>query len=126
HGSMGESAVVRHSRPQRTRAREAETPQEYFPSRIGEQRDSDDSENVDGDDVNERPSIRALDVPPRKCPRMTFAKPRAGLCRKIAPAHRPKRPERPPKRPLELKLRHCTGRVDTLSRGLYSDAVIVE
>lgn len=96
HGSMGESAVVRHSRPQRTCAREAQTPQKYSPSRNGEQRDSDESESVDGDDVNERPGILRLDVPPWKCPRMTFAKPRAGLYSKIAPPHRPKRPERPP------------------------------
>ena len=57
HGTMGKSAVVRHGRPQSTCAREAQTPQKYFPSRNREQRNSDENENVDGDDVNERPSI---------------------------------------------------------------------
>jgi hypothetical protein len=78
-GSMSESSVVCHSRPECTRAREAETPQKYFPARNGEQRDSNESENVDGDNVNKRPSILTLDVPPWKCPWMTFAQHRAGL-----------------------------------------------
>ena len=55
HGTMGKSAVVRHSRPQRTRAREAQTPQKHFPSRNREQRDSDENENVDGDDGKRAP-----------------------------------------------------------------------
>src|SRR5437660_3703838 len=74
HSPMCKRAVIRHRRAQCAHAGETKAAQKDFPSWNREQRDSDESENVDCQDVHKSPRILSFGFPPWKRPWMTFGK----------------------------------------------------